>query len=438
MLAPVELVSPNKDKNFPSFLNPFYCYEIFDGIRPYTLIELNMLKVLGMIKDKPSWYEKINDEAIRNRWIEEIRNQNILKHKSQLQYIVDELLHNSQFSNNQVCQSSIDGVWMSDYNINETLRQRLAALVAPIEANCTDFHPNSNEQVLDLVHPHMYPYVNALTREVFDETLPWAQFIGGGQIVPSRKLEQLNPVTGRSGFMTSDMMYSEKHQWLPSEVQVGETGKCQFLSYINNLHPREHAELYTVLEQILEKFIPLFNNVLTDLATVPVHKYADHAKASARTDRGLPRLPVTGVKRRERRHNPHMYALGQYWTLPPTEEAEDQGGESGEEEGEQEHQVVYRDISELKNDPNFDWNTLIPVMSHYDEDDSEFEENKVLSPSFQIIKPFEPPTGVAPVVDLKGSRLQVIVKLANIILTPEKPTYNGGSWHVEGTNSIHY
>lgn len=28
--------------------------------------------------------------------------------------------------------------------------------------------------------------------------------------------------------------------------------------------------------------------------------------------------------------------------------------------------------------------------------------------------------------------LQVIVKLANIELTPEKPSYSGGSWHVEG------
>jgi hypothetical protein len=28
--------------------------------------------------------------------------------------------------------------------------------------------------------------------------------------------------------------------------------------------------------------------------------------------------------------------------------------------------------------------------------------------------------------------LQVIVKLANIQLTPEKPSYEGGTWHVEG------
>jgi hypothetical protein len=40
------------------------------------------------------------------------------------------------------------------------------------------------------------------------------------------------------------------------------------------------------------------------------------------------------------------------------------------------------------------------------------------------------------VVDLKEEYavrgLQIIVKLANIHLTPEKPNYAGGTWHVEG------
>ena len=35
-------------------------------------------------------------------------------------------------------------------------------------------------------------------------------------------------------------------------------------------------------------------------------------------------------------------------------------------------------------------------------------------------------------ISLKGRTLQVIVKLANIVLTPEKPHYPGGTWHVEG------
>lgn len=37
-------------------------------------------------------------------------------------------------------------------------------------------------------------------------------------------------------------------------------------------------------------------------------------------------------------------------------------------------------------------------------------------------------------IDLRKEygKLQIIVKLANIHLTPEKPKYEGGSWHVEG------
>ena len=36
-------------------------------------------------------------------------------------------------------------------------------------------------------------------------------------------------------------------------------------------------------------------------------------------------------------------------------------------------------------------------------------------------------------ISLKNETLQVIVKLANIILTPEQPDYPGGKWHVEGS-----
>ncbi|KAI0762923.1 hypothetical protein C8Q74DRAFT_1207359, partial [Fomes fomentarius] len=47
--------------------------------------------------------------------------------------------------------------------------------------------------------------------------------------------------------------------------------------------------------------------------------------------------------------------------------------------------------------------------------------------------PFHPPSTEGRVeVNLKGHTLQVIVKLANIVLTPDKPKYPGGAWHVEG------
>ncbi|KAH0480994.1 MAG: uncharacterized protein KVP18_004692 [Porospora cf. gigantea A] len=41
---------------------------------------------------------------------------------------------------------------------------------------------------------------------------------------------------------------------------------------------------------------------------------------------------------------------------------------------------------------------------------------------------FEPFLPAKKNVDLRGRQLQVIVKAANIHLTPEKPEYSGGAW----------
>ena len=42
------------------------------------------------------------------------------------------------------------------------------------------------------------------------------------------------------------------------------------------------------------------------------------------------------------------------------------------------------------------------------------------------------PSPPATVVSLRGRRLQIILKLADIVLTPDHPRYEGGVWHVEG------
>jgi Protein of unknown function (DUF4246) len=56
--------------------------------------------------------------------------------------------------------------------------------------------------------------------------------------------------------------------------------------------------------------------------------------------------------------------------------------------------------------------------------------------------PFEKPTGATTssndFVDIEHKgQLQIIVKLANIHLTPSKPSYPGGTWHVEGQLNEH-
>jgi hypothetical protein len=39
----------------------------------------------------------------------------------------------------------------------------------------------------------------------------------------------------------------------------------RFSSYINNLHPQKHQNLYAIIEQIIDRAIPLWNMTLTPL-----------------------------------------------------------------------------------------------------------------------------------------------------------------------------
>eukprot|EP01113_Clastostelium_recurvatum_P023519 TRINITY_DN28069_c0_g1_i1.p1 TRINITY_DN28069_c0_g1~~TRINITY_DN28069_c0_g1_i1.p1 ORF type:complete len:152 (+),score=29.60 TRINITY_DN28069_c0_g1_i1:37-492(+) len=67
------------------------------------------------------------------------------------------------------------------------------------------------------------------------------------------------------------------------------------------------------------------------------------------------------------------------------------------------------------------------------DDDEWYRTRRLVLPPVPPFVP--PPTPIAQQlshVDLHNKRLQIIVKLANIILHPDNPSYPGGSWHVEG------
>lgn len=63
----------------------------------------------------------------------------------------------------------------------------------------------------------------------------------------------------------------------------------------------------------------------------------------------------------------------------------------------------------------------------------EYCENRLLIKPPRVL-PFKPPVKLPPsaFASLRGRDLRVIVKLANIELTPQQPAYPGGTWHVEG------
>ena len=101
--------------------------------------------------------------------------------------------------------------------------------------------------------------------------------------------------------------------------------------------------------------------------------------------------------------------------------------------------IVYTDVV-YEPDPE-SWSEAEGPQQADDEDENEFWDRRQqwIRDTRRIVQP-EPGEFKMPFppvhVDLKrdyGERgLQVIVKLANIVLTPEKAEYKGGAWHVEG------
>jgi hypothetical protein len=94
-------------------------------------------------------------------------------------------------------------------------------------------------------------------------------------------------------------------------------------------------------------------------------------------------------------------------------------------------QPEYEDVSETEGPQQAD-----------DEDDDDFmerrsewvEENgRLILPDVKLpFRPLREPKKLSLRERFGKHGLQVIVKLANIELTPEKPEYQGGVWHVEG------
>lgn len=161
-----------------------------------------------------------------------------------------------------------------------------------------------------------------------------------------------------------------------------EADYSRFTSYINNLHPQRYQKLYSIIEEVVTAAIPLWNRTLTPLKGYNLNYFQER-----------PRIQYTRV----------------------------------------EYEIDPRDIPEEQ-------------QPHQQAGESEmdfWERKEAWADSIRRVKLPEPgeftpplPMKLEHIVDFKNDYahrgLQIIVKLANIELTPEKPEYAGGTWHVEG------
>ncbi|TMW58050.1 hypothetical protein Poli38472_013524 [Pythium oligandrum] len=197
--------------------------------------------------------------------------------------------------------------------------------------------------VLDLVHPSLYCCVYGKTKRV-----PAAESSDNLEDMTVEEHMKFAALNATETVVKPTGNDNDDFQWIPSDLVVDDDGNVKIQSYINNLHPIQHAAMYESIGSIFQHFVPLFDRVLTCLAN-------------------------------------------------PTDA-----------------------LMELE----------LSDMYECRQDFTEYLPERLPIPERSTVQP-ECETQYT----LKGTTVQVIVKIAEIHLTPGKPKYTGGSWHIEGTGS---
>lgn len=396
--------------NFPT---PFVTNEYDDGAEPKTLLEQRLVQVSASIRLKPEWQEKIKKPELVAKWQSEAVAQGITEH--QFKYVMDELHYLATLSESLIRISPVDNVYEADDLINSKLRGRLLNCIQELEEQTPkDWHPDSGSKILDLVHPSLYCFVNGVTPITSNyinlkETL---NFIGKGSKIPCLSMysashfELDSDGNVRIHQENDKEFFSKKYQWLPADMWIDEKGRAFFRSYINNLHPVHYKKLYTVLEEIFTLFVPMFNKVLTNL--------------------------LNPVKPRIEADSDWYESKTEYFKRQKSEKMDVKDNKDDKDEDEENNEY---DVEE-----NIKRNGINESdIEEYIDDQEDYEENKkIIIPDIGVFtgvkyyKDYEGKDKPFRTYDLKGKNVQVIVKLANIHLTPESPDYEGGTWHVEG------
>ncbi|RXW15496.1 hypothetical protein EST38_g10359 [Candolleomyces aberdarensis] len=371
-----------------------------------TLREVAILKFINLITDKQEWHKKVFDDSIVANWRAEVKSSGEDFTEKMFEYCIQELRYRAErFEPNGSERGAIvvfnGKVVKSDYAISEGVKLALQSAINPLESvpeAQKDWHPGSDGKVLDLVHPSLYPLVYGKTKvlPVCSQATTLADCIsrcGDGTVIPTpvrTEPEDTRPYYDYMPRNTYDP-YSTKFQWLPCEVDIsGERPKI--LSYINNLHPEKHKDLYHSIEDVIEAAIPLW-----EISIAGINLENPYSGAPS-----FRRIPYTSVE-----YTPSFQSIPESdfpSRLP----------------GEDDNAYYWRQMSWWG-----DNRTLVlpePTLP-FDSEGFKLANSDTLS--------------LRDVYGKGGRPLQIIVKLANIQLTPEKPMYEGGTWHVEGKLNEH-
>ncbi|KAH1818404.1 hypothetical protein KXX00_009285 [Aspergillus fumigatus] len=374
---------------------------------PFTVRELEMLRLINSLTDRPGWEELVFDASTMQTWRSEAMAQFPLISPKTWDWCEAELRDKAQRWQETgliMVLNAASGVCKSDTIIPPSVAMEIQGFVnsALKESDGQmDWAPASNQQVWNLIDPSLYPLVRERTRVLVSSgSVPLEKTLdayGQGEAPPPLHED-------RHDWEVEKYIYSLRYQWLPCEVEFcGPAGSTdvRITSYVNNLHPREQRPFYRVLESVISKTIEPWNQALIRLAFAgPL--WAGREPMRIRTfgvewDNRYPQwaedLPTTLDVDKSTEDYPRALArLKEYLSLP----------EYGlKKSHEIKDPMVHNEILRAK-----------------DEVDHQFQTVKLQD-------------------EFREKGLQIIVKLGGIELAPDNPSFLGEDWHVDGLANEH-
>ncbi|KAF2122175.1 hypothetical protein BDV96DRAFT_563037 [Lophiotrema nucula] len=415
-----------------------------------TAREIAMLKFMDTVTDKKRWEQKVFDEHIVEKWRAEVGTfADELVSEKAFDWCMTELREKAkEFQRDGFVRTleSASTCAKSDSIISHQQMVELRTAVQPlldVFDEKKDWHPKSDDQVLNLVHPSLFPLVYGKTRVLPTGVVglqDCTRSTGKGVVTQTEHdIPERREGMGYKSELDNKTLWSTRFQWLPSEVKfVGGTGTdVNITSYINNLHPNHHQPLYKVIEAFISKSIPLWNSVLvkgygcaslrvstnTGLTDPPNEPEWFHDVYANTEVVGMHKQMISKVKEYlampEKPDADERFHYGPRHNLPQNEEdwTEDEAYQALQDKWFRVRKIVHPEPGDGPPHNYGEWlqGKTVDILSGPKRGEyvTKLEE------------------------EFRKQGLQVIVKLSSIELSPDKPDYPGGSWHLEGMLNEH-
>lgn len=292
-------------------------------------------------------------------------------------------------------------VTKSDSNVPSSLLRELRTATKVLEYEDPElrfYYPNAMNRQRDLLSVALYPLVYGKSRILpdrvirLDEALSYA---GQGEVIPVPKESGITRediawrVLSRADIQVRP--YSRYHQLLPADWKLGDDGRWHIETYINNLHPVKHKNIYGLIEDAFNCLVPQWDATTTPLKDM-LHSRAriEYRKAEYRPVSDEVNCQAPQIQPREAQSE--FDARLEEWRMKNC-------------------RAIQPDVGKF-----LPWAVPPRLMSKLPED---------LTSTVRVEQAVDLKR------DYKNRGLQVVTRILGVDLSPEDPYYET-DWHVEG------